>query len=225
METIVLIFILVALAIVLIVLASIVDRLKILESLGLPSASSASAAEEYNRDPRFRGLSGVQLWDLMCGKAVEGFTEQDAHMLRSRYEMILTKHIEKVFTAGKSGAKSPGSHALISGMRGDVDSYIPPNHANSLYEAGRASQTSPVPVELYDKIDETVETLFTRTDLRIQESFAERLLGPAPQDAGNEIVGDGNDTTAETPAGQAALSADNAQTSAPPSPGDNPRSQ
>jgi hypothetical protein len=179
METTLLLIILIALALVLVLMVYVVDRLMALEKLTLnipgfgPDESKGPAG---NGDMHFGALTGQQLWEGMNGKPVEGWTADTFHALRPRYEVVLGKHIEQIFNAGKNGNALPPSPATIETLRGSVASFIPSNHAQTLYNLGARSAQEPAEA-LADALDDVTEILYGRTGLDLRRPYSEKLLG------------------------------------------------
>jgi hypothetical protein len=178
METTLLLIILLALALILVLLVYVVDRLLALEklTLTLPSFGDKTATEDATIDPHFRGLSGQQLWDGMTGKPIEGFAADAFQALRPRYEVVLGKHIEQLFKAGKGGNALPENPLRIETLRGAVPSFIPSNHAQTLHSLGARSKNESA-AELADALDDVTEILYGRTGLDLRRPFSEKLLG------------------------------------------------
>ena len=185
-----------AAAIVLIIY--LIDRVNILEKMTLENRLSApedTVKPDPNADSVFLGLSGKILWDAMSGKTPEGFNDNDLVALKSRYEHVLTKHIELVFKEGvtdrqqgKAAAK-PKLPASIKTLRGTIDSWIPPQHASAIYKAGfesiDASDIDRVRIASY--LDDSTELLFSRTDIALRQAFSEKLL-PQSQEGGDPAL-------------------------------------
>lgn len=195
METTLLLIILIALALILVLLVYVVDRLMALEklTLNLPSFGGEPQAPAGNGDTHFGNLTGQQLWDGMNGKPVEGWTADTFHALRPRYEVVLGKHIEQIFQAGKGGKPMPPSPATIETLRGSVVSFIPGNHAQTLHSLGSRSNAE-APAELADPLDDVTEILYGRTGLDLRRPYSEKLLGytgepsPPPEDEEEESL-------------------------------------
>ena len=184
METTLLLIILIALALILVLLVYVVDRLMALEkmTLNLPSFGMEREAPAGNGDTHFGSLTGQQLWDGMNGKPIEGWTADTFHALRPRYEVVLGKHIEQLFQAGKSGKPLPPSPATIETLRGSVASFIPANHAQTLHGLG-ARSNSEAAAELADALDDVTEILYGRTGLDLRRPYSEKLLGYTGEEA------------------------------------------
>ena len=183
-----------AAAIVLIIY--LIDRVNILEQMTLenrPSSTEATVKIDANADSVFLGLSGKILWDAMSGKTPEGFNDNDLVALKSRYEHVLTKHIELLFKDGATDRQQgkaiskPKLPASIKTLRGTIDSWIPPQHASAIFKAGfesiEASDIDRARIASY--LDDSTELLFSRTDIALRQAFSEKLL-PQSQESSEE---------------------------------------
>ena len=152
-------------------------------TLNLPSFGGEAQVPAGNGDTHFGNLTGQQLWDGMNGKPVEGWTADTFHALRPRYEVVLGKHIEQLFQAGKAGKPLSAGPATIETLRGSVASFIPGNHAQTLHSLGSRSNAEAA-AELADPLDDVTEILYGRTGLDLRRPYSEKLLGytgePAP---------------------------------------------
>ena len=171
----------------------LIDRINILESKAFTSKESGSQ-EGPKADNGFLGFDGKGLWDVMSGKLPEGFNEDDVVALKPRFEQVLQKHIDQVFNKGvqdaKDGspAKNPKPTTPIKMLRGEIQSWLPPQHVSTIYKVGYDSvNTEPENLDhLRSSLDESAETLFTRTDLQIKGSFSSRLM-PDTQSATTDV--------------------------------------
>lgn len=184
----------------------LIDRINILESKAL-IGKDVSENSEAKADNGFLGFDGKALWDVMSGKLPDGFNEDDIVALKPRFEQVLQKHIDQTFTKGvedfKEGvpAKNPKPTAMIKMLRGEIQSWLPPQHVSTIYKVGYDSVSAePENLDhLRASLDESAETLFTRTDLQLKQSFSERLIQSstvaALDEDENEDVADGEDGT------------------------------
>jgi hypothetical protein len=161
----------------------LIDRVNTLEraTKAVAADSNSSKAEDNNG---FMGLTGKALWDVMSGKIPEGFNRDDLIALKPRYEQVLQKHIEQSFAKGASDCRegnpteNPKPTATIKMLRGEVQSWLPPQHVANIYKLGYESvnATEENLNHLRTSLDETAETLYTRTDLDIKQPYSQRLL-------------------------------------------------
>jgi len=190
MATILLLAVLFGSMVAIILMVYLIDRVKRLEmiSLQLNSSAGSAAPAPQAAENGFLGLSAKALWDAMCGKVPEGFNEADLVALKSRYEYVLQNHIETIFKLGKKDRKNgnnpetPKNPIDISTLRGTISSWIPAQHVSTLYKAGYESvEADEVNVSrLKADIDDSVNTLFTRTNLSVKHSFSDKLMDLTP---------------------------------------------
>lgn len=150
-------------------------------------------------DNTWRGLTGKGLWDCMCGKqGASSLGAADVQALRLSYEGVLSQHIESLFRAGQNDAQrgataQPTAVKTLASSRGNVQSWIPLNHANALYRAGMDSTKS----DIYEAerarmtLDETAQTLYAQTGLTLLQPMSARLLGDGDSSSGGDLGEDG----------------------------------
>ena len=148
-------------------------------------------------DILFAGLEGKTLWDAMSGKEVEGFEPSLIEALRPHYEPILREHIETTFHDGMEDAneddpQNPGSLRTIPTPRGEVESWLPPQHLGSIYRTAiefGGDYARSRDVDTYYRLQETLDSvtsmLYQRAGLSLDIPFSEHLLDvsqlpPAP---------------------------------------------
>lgn len=189
MTSIILLAVFLSAAATIILIIYLIDRINRLERLTLsgnsatPDNGAASTADNH-----MLGLSGKTLWDAMTGTPPDGFNDNDLIALRPRYEALLRKHIEQLFKDGVkdsqagSVAKKPKVPLSINTLRGAVSSWIPPQHAATIYDVGFKSLGAGAEelITVRDKLDSTTNLLYTRTDLDLNTPFSV-LLMPAPE--------------------------------------------
>ena len=103
------------------------------------SASAASAAFGTT-DPRFEGLGGQRLWELLTAPEGEVATPLPAQ-IRHLYAQVLQRHIEEVFEEGtldgRQGVRMPPAAVrIIKTSGGQVASWLPPAESHAIYEIG-----------------------------------------------------------------------------------------
>jgi hypothetical protein len=185
MQNLILLVILVALSFIFVLLIYLIDRLRNIEKTAsrswTPSTSTSrwdSTAPSPDLDPQFASLSGTQIWEGMTGKSVPGWSPEDFHFLRSRYEFILTRHIEQIFESARANPQSQPPRdptAMIRTLRGKVLSWIPPGPAQKIFELGVRS-TIEDSQELRSSLDQTCDRLFEQVQLTPAERFSVLLL-------------------------------------------------
>ena len=209
MTTILLITVLLGITAAVILMIYLIDKINQLEQYTIENLQlDTSRIPEPSNNPlpssaknSLSGLAGKSLWDAMCGKAADGVSQTDIEEARKRYEIVLHKHIEMILNTGKSDAsagrpqKTVKNPIDVSTLRGVVNSWIPPQHASSIYKVGYEidKATEADMNRLNSAISEACEVLFNRTDFEIQSGFIEKLLGGINPETSPEV-----DTTEET---------------------------
>ncbi|MBT3694889.1 MAG: hypothetical protein HN752_04020 [Gammaproteobacteria bacterium] len=87
------------------------------------------------------GFKGKEIWDALenPGKAPVNIDE-----LRQRYSFTLSRHIEQIIDQGQMDKQAgreavPESNAAIGGLRGEIQSWLPPSYVARFYRIGRDS--------------------------------------------------------------------------------------
>lgn len=156
---------------------------------GEPGAEPAQAAESAVShaelpDAAFGSLVGKRLWDGMTGKPVDGVEPEQVTALRQRYEPVLVQHISELFMEGQGhaahgGSKPPSNRRKILTPDGSVPSWIPQQHADSVYQAGYDSfaVTEKNLEALRKSFAEVVDLLCSRTEVKPSgDALARRLV-------------------------------------------------
>lgn len=99
-------------------------------------------------DSTMTTMNGRILWDVLTGEAMQELDEEMISQLRSRYEMVLQKHIELLFEDGtldgREGFSMPVSpERKVPTLRGEFISWIPHEFAKGIYMAGHDRATKP----------------------------------------------------------------------------------
>jgi hypothetical protein len=99
-------------------------------------------------DSTMTTMNGRILWDVLTGEAMQELDEEMISQLRSRYEMVLQKHIELLFEDGtldgREGFSMPVSpERKVPTLRGEFTSWIPHEFAKGIYMAGHDRATKP----------------------------------------------------------------------------------
>jgi len=179
----------------------LIDRVNTLERATKDVATNSHNAKAGD-DNGFLGLSGKALWEAMTGKIPKSFNPDDLIALKPRYEQVLQKHIEQSFAQGVrdcregSPVDNPKSTATIKMLRCEVQSWLPPQHVANIYKLGYESVNVSEEnlTHLRTSLDESVETLYTRTNLNIKQPYSQRLL---PQPSG--LTNDSEQTEEQQP--------------------------
>ena len=153
-------------------------------------------------DTSFGTLVSKRLWDAMTGKPLPDIDEKLVEELRPRYHVLLARHCEELFNEGVENGKAgkasvPQNKHKVKGLRGSVISWIPQQHADTIYQAGYDS-VSAQSDEARQAIQKTLlgalKVITTRTAMGNAEALAEKLLPinlSDAQDAEQAPVGDG----------------------------------
>jgi hypothetical protein len=99
-------------------------------------------------DSNMATMNGRILWDVLSGEAMQELDEEMISQLRSRYEMVLQKHIELLFEDGmldgREGFSMPVSpERKVPTLRGEFISWIPHEFAKGIYLSGHDRATKP----------------------------------------------------------------------------------
>jgi hypothetical protein len=187
MATILLLAVLLGSVVAIILMIYLIDRVKRLEILSL-EASSRINQPEPPAENGFLGLSGKALWDAMSGKIPENFNQADLVALKPRFAFVLQNHIETLFKLGKkdasegNGLGTPKNPIEISTLRGVISSWLPTQHATTIYKTGYQSiEADEVDISrLSADLDEVTVELYARVEIRNTPAFSQKLMAPAP---------------------------------------------
>ncbi len=162
------------------------------ETLAMASKLTETALQSATTQGPFAGLSGQALWDAMCGNPTENLDTAHLDAIRQRYEQVLTKHIQSLFwegtTDGQMGASGePKNKQRIKAQRGSVESWLPQEACNAIYQCGLDAVTkSGSEVEIARiTLDDVCASLFSRVGLEMRQPFSEQLMPVSqPDDSG-----------------------------------------
>ena len=149
------------------------------------SQSQAQGVQSNMQDPVFDKNDGEQLWMALStdneSSAYDAKTLDDA---RQRYAFIMIKHAAALFEAGRRDAtngqqNTPSNTKRITTLRGAVQSWMPMEHATTLYECGRhsflaESELERAPVRV--TVDQTCRTISNQLRLAVDLQLADRLM-------------------------------------------------
>jgi hypothetical protein len=145
----------------------------------LQEASQQSASAQGP----FAGMSGQTLWDALSGSPPDNIDPARLDEIRQRYEPVLVKHIQSLFwegsTDGQMGASgTPKNKQRIKAQRGSVESWLPQEACNALYQCGMDSVLKPAPELDIVRImlDDACSSLFARVGLELRQPFSEQLM-------------------------------------------------
>ena len=176
-----LLLILFVLASVLLLIVYLIDRVNLIEKQTVDRA--ASELKNNNASGPFRGMEGEDLWNAMSHNRMPPLEDSIIEEIKPRYEFILLKHVEKTFELGKDHAlknieTKPVNKITLPTLRGPVESWIPQNFCEEIYNAGfesiNANQTNIE--EIKYKLDSSVVQLFDKVKINLTEPISNQLL-------------------------------------------------
>jgi len=180
----------IGLLVLLVVVIYLMDRMNSLEKdtkIAIDNLSSSTQAPANVPAGPFAGMSAKKLWDAMSGKPPEDVPADSLNDVRSRYELVLNKHIESIFDEGKRdgsmGVSSPPKNTRqINTLRGKVESWLPMPQVNAIYQCGvDTHQKSPEQhAEVRMALDDACNQLFTKTQIEPRVPMSTTLMGPDP---------------------------------------------
>ena len=179
-----------ALLLVILMIIYLVDRINVIERATQEAVRSLGQQPGPAPAGPFGALSGKALWDAMTGEGAD-LDPMEASMLRQRFESVLSRHIEALFEEGRKDGQAgsnnrPSNTRRINTVRGSVESWLPANQAQALYQCGNdfatqgPGQWSTIRVVL----DDAVRDLYTRAQLEQRGRLSDNLMGPDPDAAG-----------------------------------------
>lgn len=183
----------IGLLLILILIIYLIDRVNSIEKETRQVMSTLTENSTRVATP-FMGLASKKLWDAMTGRDAEGLDPEALAELRSRYQMILSKHMEALYQAGyKDGFRGvsaePQNTKQISTSKGSVESWIPSAQANTLYQCGlNASQTPEAEwAPIRASMDEAGQYLLSKTQLDTSSPLSDWLM-PSSGASGNPAM-------------------------------------
>jgi len=189
-------FLAIGLLVVIVLVVYLVDRVNSLEKETRRVAQLSAAVPAAAPDP-WSGLSGKALWDAMTGRAPASMTAAALDELRSRYELVLHKHIQSVFDEGvRDGQRGlsgdPKNPRSIQTAQGAVESWMPTPQLNTLYKCGldSAQLSADALVAVRQALDEAGQQLFAKVQLPLSEPLSSSLMPQAPALAQDGTVTD-----------------------------------
>ena len=218
------------LAVVAIFVIYLSERITVFETLlGInPKVTGEKLAEHVNFGPNpFGELSGKDLWQAMCGDALENpdiiVDPADLDKKRPRYEFVLSKHLESLLEEGRfdarNGERSDAKAVLrIQMLRGSVESYIPFADASRLYEIGQELESNPEKSEkLTAETSEIVDEIFAKVGMDVPTTLIDSMLSMTHSIAEDESLIDDdldgeltNDDTPQLPSPSSETEPENA---------------
>ena len=111
-------------------------------------------------------------------------------MLRQRYEAVLSRHIEALFEEGRKDGQAgsnnrPSNTRRINTVRGSVESWLPSNVSQLVYQCGQdfATQGPAQWASVRQTLDDAVRDLFSKARLEVRSRLSDTLMGPDPDAA------------------------------------------
>jgi hypothetical protein len=184
---------LIAMAMLLVLLLTIylIDRVNSIERSTMEAVKGLSGAQAATAAPSgpFGSLSGRALWDTMTSETTAMDAIEDS-MLRQRYEPVLTRHLEGLFEDGRRDGQAgkfqtPQSARRINTARGSVESWLPSNVSQLIYQCGQdfATQGPAQWASVRQTLDDAVRDLFGKARLELRSRLSDTLMGPDPDAA------------------------------------------
>ncbi len=153
------------------------------ETLSMASRLQEAAQQTATVQGPFAGMSGQTLWDALSGAPPENMDAARLDEVRQRYETVLVKHIQSLFwegsTDGQMGASTtPKNKQRIKADRGSVESWLPQEACNAIYQCGMDSVLkSEAEVEIVRiMLDDVCASLFAKVGLALRQPFSEQLM-------------------------------------------------
>jgi hypothetical protein len=176
-----LLLILFVLASVLLLIVYLIDRVNLIEKQTVDRA--ATELKNNNTSGPFRGMEGEDLWNAMSYNRMPPLEDSIIEEIKPRYEFILLKHVEKTFDLGKDHAlknieSKPLNQISLPTLRGPVESWIPQNFCEEIYNAGYESINANLTniEEIKYKLDSSVVQLFEKVKINLTEPISNQLL-------------------------------------------------
>lgn len=174
----------------------LVDRVNSIERTAMEAVRGLSNMQGQGSSPPgpFGNLHGKELWDAMTGDGAALDPMEDS-MLRQRYELVLSRHIEGLFEDGRKDGQAgkvqrPQSTRRVNTIRGAVDSWLPSDVALLLYQCGQDFATKG-PGQwsvIRGVLDSTSRDLYAKARLDVRGRLSDSLMGPDPDAAAPEPV-------------------------------------
>ncbi len=147
MSNFLLLLILFVLASVLLLIVYLIDRVNIIEKVTLKFTGD-SKLQETDKSGIFGELRAENLWGAMSGIPTPGWDNERLTEVRPRYEVILQKHAQAIFDEGvldgkKEETNPPSNTYTVGTLRGNVESWIPQQYADEIYESGNERGKNP----------------------------------------------------------------------------------
>ncbi len=156
------------------------------ETLSMASRLQETALQSATTQGPFAGMSGQTLWDAMCGSPPPNVDAARLDEVRQRYEPVLIKHIQTLFEEGRvdgqmGASGAPKNKQKISVLRGSVESWLPQEACNAIYQCGMDSVLkSEAEAEIVRiTLDDVCGSLFAKAGIELRQALSD-LLMPQP---------------------------------------------
>ncbi len=156
------------------------------ETLSIASRLQDAAQQTATAQGPFSGMSGQALWDALCGNPPGNIDDARLEEVRQRYEPVLLKHIQSLFEEGRvdgqmGASGSPKNKQKIKVLRGSVESWLPQEACNAIYQCGMDSVVkSEAEAEIVRiTLDDVSASLFAKTGIELRHSMSDQLM-PQP---------------------------------------------
>lgn len=180
-------FLAIGLLVVIILMVYLLDRVNSLEvetkRIGQVSVQAAAQASSAVSTDPWGGLQGKALWDALTGRPPAQLTFAVLEELRSRYEVVLHKHIQSLFDEGVRDAQrgvssEPKNPRTVQTASGAVDAWMPMAQANTLYKCGMDSVLAPPEAlpAVCQALDEAGQLLFSKVQIAQPEALSASLM-------------------------------------------------
>ena len=179
-------------AIPLVLLLSLVDRIKKVEAIAQDLINSLSGKDnpaESKRDTGFLGLDGKELWQFLSGSTglLPGATPEELELLRTKFKPLLEKQIRHLVSSGMNDAKlskprtTPRNEKPFNTLRGEVTVSVPGSQAGALYNAGFdfAGSNGESARRIAADMQRTLDEIHTMLGMKASPALLEDLLGTA----------------------------------------------
>jgi len=187
MEVLISVVIVGAFIVVLLLLIYLIDRVNTIERETRGHKSHAPA-QAVKLGP-YAGLGGRKLWDAMVAQPPAGVDAAEWASVRDRYALLLQLHIESLFAEGQKDAQmgvasQPKNPRVIATPDGGVESWLPPDPVQTIYQSGCDSvqQTGEALMGVRATLNESAKSLYSQVGLVNAPVQSDLLLpGPLPQ--------------------------------------------
>ncbi len=176
------------LLLVLLLIVYLVDRVNTIERTTMEAVKGLGNLQGHPAAPPgpFGSLSGKALWDAMTGDGT-GIDPMEETMLRQRYESVLARHLEGLFEDGRKDGQAgksqrPQNTRRVNTVRGAVESWLPANTAQMVYQCGHdfASSGPGQWAGVRRMLDEASRELYAKARLEPRGRLSDSLMGPDP---------------------------------------------